>query len=720
VHQISNFQNYLFRAWALARLPAGRNYTLQWLPFVARPSGCGANPHPLFDPVFYLDRNPDVAALGVNPYRHYLTAGWKQKRSPHPLFDVNHYLSSGGSADIEPLAHYLSHGWKEGRSPHRFFDIDWYFSQPKAPPKTVEPLTHYVESGWRRGLSPHPLFDAAWYSRTYADVAASGMEPLAHFLEQGLSEKRSPHPLFDAAWYLQYPDVAASGFNPLVHYVEHGARERRQPNPLFNALWYATRPGFPAGSDSLRHYIEEGSTHSLRPGRGFAPDWYRRQVSSTDLSLEDDPLAHFLHEGSKRQVLPAPLAVNASGRARFENWKEFFDDEFYFEANPDVPRGVDAWLHARDFGINEQRTIFPEEKFRSYFASLLNSVAPTPNGRESLEGFAFNVLVSAEGNFFMKEIASALVTDLRAAGAKAELAFDAESAVSKGVPIVVAPHEFFLLGEGLKHEEDLAHRDFFILNTEQPQTAWFQGGLKYLLACRGVLDFSAQSVAWLRSAGLPAEVYSPATIGHASAYEAFLAADAHPLLHGESLRIWQERKCGAKSDRSLDVSFLGGESSRRLEFFRKAGDDWGNLTSAIFLRPTRGPIATGSQEEGFGHFLARHSKVVLNIHRDEMPFFEFHRVVMQAIAGGALVVSEPCYPHPLFKAGVHYLEAPAAEIPELTRWLVNTPEGRARTLQINAAASALLTDACRPGAGAQVLARLLAHRAGAVGPVPVS
>lgn len=703
----------------MARLPAGMNSFFRWLKFAVQPHA-GQAPHLLFDPLFYLARNPDVAAAGDDPYRHYLTIGWKQNRSPHPLFDVDHYFSSRGSADIEPLAHYLSHGWKEGRSPHRFFDIDWYFSQPQAPKKNVEPLTHYVESGWRHGLSPHPFFDAAWYLRTYTDVAASGMEPLAHFLEQGLSEKRSPHPLFDSSWYLQYPDVAASGFNPLVHYVEHGAQERRQPNPMFNALWYANRPGFPAGEDPLRHYIEVGGKRGLRPGRGFAPDWCRRQMSPVDLGCDDEPLAHFLHQGDGRQMLPAPLAVDASGRTRFENWKEFFDDEFYFEANPDMPRGINAWSHARDFGINEQRTIFPEEKLRSYFASLPDSAAPESLGGGTLDGSAFDVLVSAEGNFFMKEIAAALVTDLRAAGAKAELAFDTESAALKGIPIVVAPHEFFLLGEGLKHEEDLAHRDFFILNTEQPQTAWFQGTLKYLLACRGVLDFSAQSVAWLQAAGLPAEVYSPTTGGHAAAYKAFLAADAHPLLHGESLRIWQECKGGSKSDRNLDVSFLGGESPRRLKFFREAGESWGSLTSAVFLRPTRGPIVTSSQEEGFGHFLARHSKVVLNIHRDEMPFFEFHRVVMQAIAGGALVVSEPCFPHPLFKAGVHYLEAPAAEIPELTRWLVSTPEGRSRTSQINAAAAALLTDACRPGAGVQVLAKLLAHRAGAVGPLPVS
>jgi len=101
--------------------------------------------------------------------------------------------------------------------------------------------------------------------------------------------------------------------------------------------------------------------------------------------------------------------------------------------------------------------------------------------------------------------------------------------------------------------------------------------------------------------------------------------------------------------------------------------------------------------------------VVLNIHRDQMPFFEFHRVVMQAIAGGALVVSEPSYLHPIFKAGLHYLEAPQAEIPELVRWLIATPEGQLRATEIKATAATTLAKLCRTGEGLQGLARLVAN-----------
>ena len=42
----------------------------------------GSNPHPLFDTVFYLERNPDVAAAGGNPLEHYLAFGVHEGRSP--------------------------------------------------------------------------------------------------------------------------------------------------------------------------------------------------------------------------------------------------------------------------------------------------------------------------------------------------------------------------------------------------------------------------------------------------------------------------------------------------------------------------------------------------------------------------------------------------------------------------------------------------------------
>ena len=140
----------------------------------------------LFRPAWYLERNPDVAKVG-----------------------------------IDPLLHYILHGSVEGRSPHPLFDPQFYMAQiPEAESTAVTPLAHYISAGAALGLDPHPLFDTKFYLRTNQDVAAAGMNPLFHYMEYGWRERRDPNPLFSTSFYLERnPDVIASGVNPLVHYM---------------------------------------------------------------------------------------------------------------------------------------------------------------------------------------------------------------------------------------------------------------------------------------------------------------------------------------------------------------------------------------------------------------------------------------------------------------------------------------------------------------------
>lgn len=74
----------------------------------------------LFDAQFYLSRNPDVAAAGVDPVRHYTTFGWNEGRDPSSLFSTNAYLAAYpdvAKAGLNPLVHYIRHGQAEGRQP---------------------------------------------------------------------------------------------------------------------------------------------------------------------------------------------------------------------------------------------------------------------------------------------------------------------------------------------------------------------------------------------------------------------------------------------------------------------------------------------------------------------------------------------------------------------------------------------------------------------------
>ncbi len=74
----------------------------------------------LFDADTYLKENPDVAAAGVNPLKHYLDIGWKESRNAGPSFDGDWYLEQNPDvkdAGVCPLLHYLENGRAEGRHP---------------------------------------------------------------------------------------------------------------------------------------------------------------------------------------------------------------------------------------------------------------------------------------------------------------------------------------------------------------------------------------------------------------------------------------------------------------------------------------------------------------------------------------------------------------------------------------------------------------------------
>jgi len=113
----------------------------------------------LFDPQWYLDRNPDVAEVGIEPLSHYMKHGWKERRNPSPLFDVAYYLDENpdvADAGIEPFSHFLCHGHLENRNPHPHFNIRWYRETANIEGTRQNPLQHYFDVGRSIGLETNP------------------------------------------------------------------------------------------------------------------------------------------------------------------------------------------------------------------------------------------------------------------------------------------------------------------------------------------------------------------------------------------------------------------------------------------------------------------------------------------------------------------------------------------------------------------------------------
>ncbi len=125
-----------------------------------------------FDAAFYLANNPDVAASGTDPFEHYCIHGWREGRlsiSP-PIAPVqvvgededriamirtefceSYYLSKNpdvAAAGIDPAKHYYHSGWREGRNPNKTFDTHYYLEANDDVLKAgLNPFWHYLVAG---------------------------------------------------------------------------------------------------------------------------------------------------------------------------------------------------------------------------------------------------------------------------------------------------------------------------------------------------------------------------------------------------------------------------------------------------------------------------------------------------------------------------------------------------------------------------------------------
>lgn len=211
----------------------------------------GRQPHPLFDPAFYLRKYPDVAAAGVNPLCHYLKHGAAELRQPHPLFDAGFYLDR--NPDIRRVG--------------------------------VNPLVHYVRHGAAEDRKPLPLFEPSHYRNSCAEAPGCGGNLLAHFLESGAGAA-NPHPLFDCEAYLDaHPDAAAQGANPLVDYLVSDAAHPAGPMPESAALVHIEIQDVPVTVVVLAESLDSKTPEERRAIHEAWKSWAAHQGISGNVAL---------------------------------------------------------------------------------------------------------------------------------------------------------------------------------------------------------------------------------------------------------------------------------------------------------------------------------------------------------------------------------------------------------------------------------------------------
>jgi len=360
------------------------------------------------------------------------------------------------------------------------------------------------------------------------------------------------------------------------------------------------------------------------------------------------------------------------------------------------PGLVEFATHIADSGL----PVFTPEEVATFLPEWAASSVDRTSGMEYLAGPARTAFTGAplllvshsRGNFFFREIRDFLAGTWRRAGIRVRVGDEHTTLGRDGWrAVVVAPHEFFEL-DGRNPEWDSA-TDLVLLNTEQPHTRWFARSLRHLLDSALVFDMNWQTSLLLRTLGVNAHFLPLGWDDRGRVTRPRPLLPARGAFLGMTSGERRLPDTTAWRDRPIDVLFVGTLSPRRADAIADAADALSRYRCFLHMPPSTQPITTGSVDSVTARDMAdlcRRSKIVLNIHRDEMPYCEWHRVMFHAMRQGALVVTEPMMPVPSFTPGREFLVADLAGIPRLLTRLLGSPAGAREAARVAACGQQVL------------------------------
>ena len=311
----------------------------------------------------------------------------------------------------------------------------------------------------------------------------------------------------------------------------------------------------------------------------------------------------------------------------------------------------------------------------------------------------FAVYAASAGNYFFGEI-----RDLVAAGLE-ELGFEVQRRDERGGfacdadwHLVVAPHEFFHLGAGPALVERTPPQ-LVLVTTEQPGSPWFALAAASFPRAHAIWDMHPDCAQQIARGGYRS---SHITLGFCARHAAATPPLELPLNYGTNFLEPNVRGAAGATERfgarPIDLLFVGHASERRKRIVARMAPVLARYRCYLHLASHDGPVipgATTHMDTATVVGLARRSKVVLNIHRTDEQYFEWHRMVMQGIWQRALVVTESSTAAAPFAPGIDYLEAPAERLAAMIDDVLATSAGVERAAAIADHGYRTLTEKCQ-------------------------
>lgn len=291
-------------------------------------------------------------------------------------------------------------------------------------------------------------------------------------------------------------------------------------------------------------------------------------------------------------------------------------------------------------------------------------------------------------NRFFHELSEALVYELTELGVTATISAGAMPTPREGlVHVLVPPHEYMTLS-GFTPPASLLNRSI-VISAEQPDSPFFPANVALARDAGAVFDINPRAVRAYHAQGV----------------------DAVRLQLGYT-KLW-DQPTPPDHERDIDILFLGRLTERRAKALASYADVFERFRCCLLLSDNSSPnTETGASfvaGQDKRDRLSR-AKIVLNVHGEEEPYFEWLRVV-EAICAGCVVVSEHSTDIAPLEPGLHFTAGRLESLGFLCAWLVDDEQ---RRMQMATDAYGLLR-----GLPLSESARALASAAREIDAVPV-
>src|SRR4051812_35548897 len=232
-----------------------------------------------------------------------------------------------------------------------------------------------------------------------------------------------------------------------------------------------------------------------------------------------------------------------------------------------------------------------------------------------------HVVVSPFQNAFFHELADVLVAELVRGGCAASVDdADTLTVTDESVFVLLPPHEYLAVEGGAWLLDRRLARRTIGLSAEQPSQHHFAQNAVVSRRLGAVFDFSPHAVAAYRLRGV----------------------DAAHLQFGYT-PLWDRFDDDCPNPGPPEILFLGSASERRMRVIARHGWALSRHDSHLVISDNAAPNYVGSASFVSGEDkreLLRRSRLLLNLHTSDDPYFEWLRL-SEAFHAGCVVLSEP-------------------------------------------------------------------------------